>query len=48
MNPQPLTRQIVSIVRLILASMLAFFAIAVLANQGVVFGVWLQEAAARH
>ena len=43
-EPQPLTRQIISLVRLILASMLAFLSIALLANQGVVFGEWLENA----
>ena len=40
-EPQPLKRQIVSGVRLILATMLAFLSIALLANQGVVLGEWL-------
>lgn len=42
-EPQPLLRQIVSMVRLVLASLLAFFTIAVLANQGLAFGAWLEE-----
>ena len=42
-EPQPLLRQIVSIVRLLLSSMLAFFAIAVLANQGLALGLWLEQ-----
>jgi len=42
-EPQPLKRQIVSGVRLILATMLAFLSIAILANQGVVLGEWLEK-----
>ncbi len=42
-DPQPLPRQILSVVRLILASMLAFFALAALANQGVAVGLWLEQ-----
>jgi phosphonate ABC transporter permease subunit PhnE len=42
-DPQPLPRQIVSMVRLILASMLAFLTIALLANVGVVLGAWLEK-----
>ncbi len=41
-EPQPLSRQIVSGLRLILALILAFYAIAALANQGLVFGAWLE------
>lgn len=40
---QPLARQITSVVRLILSSMLAFLALALLANQGVVLGAWLED-----
>jgi phosphonate ABC transporter permease subunit PhnE len=42
-EPQPLSRQIVSLVRLIFSSMLAFLTIAILANQGVVLGAWLEK-----
>ena len=42
-DPQPLPRQIISIIRLVLASMLFFYAIAALADQGLVFGEWLGE-----
>jgi len=41
-EPQPLSRQIISTARLILASMLAFLSLALLANQGVVLGEWLE------
>ncbi|MDX1415439.1 MAG: hypothetical protein R3293_14680 [Candidatus Promineifilaceae bacterium] len=46
-EPQPMVRQIVSMVRLILSGILAFFAVAVLANLGVVFGAWLEEQMSR-
>ncbi len=42
-DPQPLPRQIISTVRLILAAMLAFLSIALLANVGVVLGAWLEN-----
>ncbi len=41
-EPQPMVRQVVSMMRLLLSTMLAFFAIAVLANQGIAFGLWLE------
>jgi phosphonate ABC transporter permease subunit PhnE len=42
-EPQPVSRQIISIIRLVFASMLIFLAIALLASQGVVLGSWLED-----
>lgn len=41
-DPQPALRQIISMVRLVLALMLAYFGIAALAYQGLVFGTWME------
>ena len=42
-EPQSLLRQIISMIRLILSTMLVFFTIAVVANQGIAFGLWLDD-----
>lgn len=46
-EPQPLIRQIISFIRIILAAIFAFFAVAALANQGLAFGEWLGEQSPR-